>query len=232
MTLFRSKAALLLLLTACIHAQDAPPALVCSPLELGIAYTGFNMGNTSRTTAAECCDDCLNTSGCTIFVFHKNVCRLKTNAGPVVKVKGAVSSFIVPETPEPTPDEPTNEPTPTPDTCGCVGGSLCSEDGRCDACNMWSSSADGRVCEDRFVTTCRWYGQRWCGASDEPEPLVEPIGRCECHAGHKCDLNLNSCAHCNYPRLSAGPGQDGVCEDWERGACLHTFGGQWCGGLN
>ncbi|RHY20143.1 hypothetical protein DYB25_007004 [Aphanomyces astaci] len=229
------KLVLLPLLAACIAAQEthAPvPSLVCSPLEPNVVYTGYNLINTTRATADECCDDCRDTPGCTIFVFYKNSCRLKTNAGPVRTVDGAVSSFLVPETPEPTPEEPRDEPTPSPVTCGCVGGSLCSDDGYCGACSMMWTAGGGRTCEDRLETTCRWYGQRWCGdVNEDPEPPANPVGRCECHAGHMCDLERSSCGHCNYPRLAAGPGMEGVCEDWERGACLHTFGGQWCGGM-
>ncbi|KAF0715192.1 Aste57867_3520 [Aphanomyces stellatus] len=224
---------------AAVPSSDVP-SLVCSPLELDTVYHGFELTNlTAVEYVDECCDACLATPLCTIFVYHESTCFLKTNAGPVEHgVTGALSSFRVPDTPAPTApplDDSTEAPMTTTlpqDYCRCVGGPECSTEGQCNACNMYAR-AGGRVCDARHHATCRWYGGHWCGGSEPPTlaPPTDAAGRCECASGNKCELEWGQCSACNYPHLSDDQGNLGVCEDWERNACLHTFGGQWCSGL-
>ncbi|KAF0701204.1 Aste57867_8278 [Aphanomyces stellatus] len=78
---------------AALLERTTPPS-TCSRFEDNTDYGGNDIGSTDRASAEECCDDCANTDGCTLFVWAQGTCWLKSSAGDASDAPGAKAGFM------------------------------------------------------------------------------------------------------------------------------------------
>ncbi|CAK4069931.1 unnamed protein product, partial [Aphanomyces euteiches] len=91
----------------------APPTLECSDVVDGVDYPGNDLSETSRTNYADCCNDCVATSGCAAYVwtdYNDGTCFLKSKAGKSQAVPGAKAAVRT----------TTTSPPPTNPKCSAV----------------------------------------------------------------------------------------------------------------
>ncbi|RHY20890.1 hypothetical protein DYB32_009937, partial [Aphanomyces invadans] len=83
------------LLLATVSAQTT-----CSAIEENIDYAGNDIEETTRSSAADCCADCANTPGCTVYSWEKigtspGTCFLKSRPANKVYLQGSRSGKVV-----------------------------------------------------------------------------------------------------------------------------------------
>ncbi|CAK4085037.1 unnamed protein product [Aphanomyces euteiches] len=74
------------------------PSLKCHSVQTDVDYYGFDLSQTSRKSADDCCGDCESTPGCKLFVWSDHnggTCWLKHTKGKTSKSPGAKSGMLI-----------------------------------------------------------------------------------------------------------------------------------------